>query len=114
MLTHRGHSVIGAPGAPAGTTTQSHANRDFPVSCKKRRIGGVSCGRFVSADDQLNVTGLFYAVVSAPKNPVSPEIETSIGGDSFEWEQQEPCWRLFRRVLMFSAPRGNSLSAAYK
>jgi hypothetical protein len=36
-----------------------------------RRIGGFSCGGFVSADDQLNVTGLFDAAVSAPQNPVS-------------------------------------------
>ena len=27
--------------------------------------------RLVSADDRLNVTGLFYAVVSVPQNPVS-------------------------------------------
>jgi hypothetical protein len=41
------------------------------VSRKWRRIGGFSCGGFVSADDQLNVTGLFVAAVSAPQNPVS-------------------------------------------
>jgi hypothetical protein len=43
-----------------------------------------SCGRFVSADDRLDVTGLFDAVVSAPQNPVSRKTETDIGRDSFD------------------------------
>jgi hypothetical protein len=35
------------------------------MPCESRRIGGFSCGDFVSVDDRLNVAGLFDAAVSA-------------------------------------------------
>jgi hypothetical protein len=58
--------VVGTQFESSRSTTQSHTNRDFPVSRKWRRIGGFSCGGFVSANDRLNVTDLFDAAVSAP------------------------------------------------
>jgi hypothetical protein len=59
-----GNNRLTRSSSPPSPTTQSYANRDFPVYCEWPRTGGDSCAHFVSAICRLDFKGPFGAIVS--------------------------------------------------
>ena len=70
----------------ASSTTQSYANRDFPVHCEMPRTGGVSYSHFVSASSRLDFSGCFGAFVSGRRYRVSRRRRPALAETRFE------CW----------------------
>ena len=55
--------------SPPSPTTQSYANRDFPVHCELPRISGLPCVHVVSAEGHSNLSRLSGAFVSGRQFP---------------------------------------------
>ena len=63
------HNDLVRSSSPAGSTTHSRSNGDFPEPRDSPRIGGVAWRDFVSAPASLNLQGRFGLFVSALKIP---------------------------------------------
>jgi hypothetical protein len=81
-------------GTTPGPTTQSHANRDFPVHCEMPRTGGHSCSHFVSASHRFVFSGCFGGFVSGRQYCVSRRRRPVLAETQFEcWVSARYCSR---------------------
>src|SRR5580700_10619677 len=80
------HNRLVGGSSPPGPTTQSNANRDFPVHCEITRTGGDSRSHFVSASYRLDFSGRFGNVVSGRQYRVSRQGRPVLAETRFECE----------------------------